>query len=66
MGFPINYIGFCSYQRPAADSSRAMPVGTEGIPNDHLQYAITWFSLALIWAAMTAFFMWRPGATKNG
>jgi surfeit locus 1 family protein len=22
------------------------------LPNDHLQYAITWFSLALIWAAM--------------
>ncbi|TMV15128.1 SURF1 family protein [Arenibacterium halophilum] len=43
-----------------------MPVGTEGIPNDHLQYAITWFSLALIWAAMTAFFLWRPGAPKNG
>mgnify|MGYP003720025329 CR=1 FL=1 len=43
-----------------------MPVGSEGIPNDHLQYSITWFSLALIWAAMTAFFLWRPGAPKNG
>jgi surfeit locus 1 family protein len=43
-----------------------MPVGIEGIPNDHLQYAITWFSLALIWAAMTAFFLWRPSAPKNG
>lgn len=27
-----------------------MPVDTASIPNDHLQYAITWFSLALIWA----------------
>ncbi len=37
------------------------PVDTAGIPNDHLQYAITWFSLALIWAAMTAYFLRRTG-----
>ncbi|WP_099826748.1 SURF1 family protein [Oceaniglobus indicus] len=36
-----------------------LPVGTEGIPNDHLQYAMTWFSLALIWAGMTAFLLSR-------
>lgn len=36
-----------------------LPVDGTGIPNDHLQYAITWFSLALIWAAMTAYFLWR-------
>lgn len=36
------------------------PVDTAGIPNDHLQYAITWFSLALIWAGMTAYFVLRP------
>ncbi len=36
-----------------------LPVDTAGIPNDHLQYAITWFSLALIWAAMTAYLLWR-------
>ncbi|NKB26549.1 MAG: SURF1 family protein [Rhodobacteraceae bacterium] len=29
------------------------PIDTSGIPNDHLQYAITWFALALIWAGMT-------------
>ena len=39
-----------------------MPVDTVGIPNDHLNYAITWFSLALIWAAMTAYFLWRTRA----
>ena len=33
------------------------PVDTAGISNDHLQYAITWFSLALIWGAMTALFL---------
>lgn len=30
-----------------------------GVPNDHLNYAITWFSLAIVWAGMTAFLMWR-------
>ncbi|WIY25911.1 SURF1 family protein [Parasedimentitalea psychrophila] len=39
-----------------------MPINSASIPNDHLQYAITWFSLALIWAAMTAYFLWRPRA----
>ncbi len=36
-----------------------LPVDTAAIPNDHLQYAITWFSLAAIWAAMTFAFLWR-------
>lgn len=35
------------------------PVDTAGIPNDHLEYAITWFLLALVWAGMTAFLLWR-------
>lgn len=35
------------------------PLSTEGIPNDHLQYAITWFSLAFVWLGMTALFVWR-------
>ena len=38
---------------------RPMPVGTEGIPNDHLQYAGTWFSLAFIWFGMTLYLLWR-------
>ena len=29
------------------------------IPNDHLQYAITWFSLALIWAVMSTMLVRR-------
>lgn len=36
-----------------------MPVGTEGIPNDHLGYAITWFMLAIGWALMTGLLIYR-------
>ncbi|MWD27660.1 SURF1 family protein [Aquicoccus sp. SCR17] len=36
-----------------------LPVGTQGIPNDHLQYAITWFSLALVWLGMTGYYIRR-------
>lgn len=35
------------------------PVTIGGIPNDHLQYAITWFSLAAVWAGMTGYLLWR-------
>jgi surfeit locus 1 family protein len=38
-----------------------LPVDTVNIPNDHLQYAITWFLLAAIWAAMTTYFLLRTG-----
>ena len=36
-----------------------LPVDTSGIPNDHLEYAITWFSLAAIWLAMTGYYITR-------
>lgn len=35
------------------------PVDTSAIPNDHREYAITWFSLAAVWAGMTVFLLWR-------
>jgi surfeit locus 1 family protein len=36
-----------------------VPVSVEGIPNNHRQYAITWFSLAAVWAGMTLYLLWR-------
>lgn len=36
-----------------------LPVTSEGIPNDHLEYAITWFSLAALWMGMTLYLLWR-------
>lgn len=44
---------------PTGDGVEPEPVGTAGIPNDHLQYALTWFALAAVWAGMTAFLLWR-------
>ncbi|MCB4379796.1 SURF1 family protein, partial [Synechococcus sp. MU1644] len=41
------------------------PVDTAGIPNDHLQYAITWFSLAAIWVLMTAYFVLRSNRSPR-
>jgi surfeit locus 1 family protein len=36
-----------------------IPVDTHGIRNDHLNYAITWFSLAICWLGMTGLLLWR-------
>ncbi|MAM60751.1 SURF1 family protein [Maritimibacter sp. UBA3975] len=36
-----------------------LPVTTEGIPNDHLEYAMTWFLMAVTWVVMTGFALWR-------
>ena len=44
---------------PAEPAVTPLPVSTEGIPNDHLNYAITWFSLAAVWLGMTLFLLWR-------
>ena len=38
---------------------KPMPVTTEGIPNDHLEYAMTWFLFAITWVVMTGFALWR-------
>ena len=36
-----------------------LPVDTAGIPNNHLNYAVTWFSLAAVWLGMTLLLLWR-------
>ena len=41
------------------------PVDTSVIPNDHLGYAITWFTLALVWAGMTVLSLWRIRRRKS-
>lgn len=49
-------------QRDKVESSSEitpMPVTSTGIPNDHLQYAVTWFGLALVWIVMTLYYLRR-------
>lgn len=36
-----------------------VPVSPDGIPDNHLEYAITWALLALVWAGMTGLLVWR-------
>jgi surfeit locus 1 family protein len=42
-----------------AQGVEPVPLDTTGIPNDHTGYAITWFSLAVVWAGMTGYLLWR-------
>lgn len=39
--------------------AQPVPIATADIPDDHLEYAITWFALAVVWAGMTAVLLWR-------
>ncbi|MEM6588666.1 MAG: SURF1 family protein [Pseudomonadota bacterium] len=43
-----------------------LPVDTSAIPNDHLQYAVTWFGLAAIWTAMMGYFLYRLRKPAEG
>ncbi|MDO5632117.1 MAG: SURF1 family protein [Paracoccus sp. (in: a-proteobacteria)] len=38
---------------------RPIPVAIEGIPNNHLSYAVQWFLIAATWAGMTGALIWR-------
>ncbi|MEM6939605.1 MAG: SURF1 family protein [Pseudomonadota bacterium] len=44
---------------PPEPNVTPLPVDTSRIPNNHLQYAITWFSLAAIWLVMSLLFLLR-------
>ena len=47
------------------DPVAPLPVDKAGIPNDHLQYAITWFSLAVVWLIMTLTLLWRARSAQK-
>ncbi|MGY3437687.1 MULTISPECIES: SURF1 family protein [unclassified Marinovum] len=50
---------------PPAPGLSPLPVDSSAISNDHLKYAITWFSLAIIWLGMTGFYILRARQTKD-
>ena len=50
---------------PAEAGVTPLPVDSSAIPNDHLNYAITWYSLAVVWTAMTLYFLWRNRRPKT-
>ena len=41
------------------EAATPLPKMTANIPNDHMNYAITWFSLSLIWLGMSGYFLYR-------
>lgn len=44
---------------PAVPAITPLPIDSGNIANDHLTYAITWFSLAVVWLGMTVLLVWR-------
>ena len=42
-----------------------LPVDGAAIPNNHLEYVITWFGLAIVWVAMTLYYLRRMRKTKK-
>ena len=50
----------------AAPPALPTPLDTSLVPDNHLSYAITWFSLAAIWAGMTAVLLWRMRRRNHG
>ncbi len=61
-GFPEGVPGTLLYAERAADPA-ALPVGgrlTTTLSNDHLQYAATWYALALVLAVILFLFHYRP------
>ena len=44
---------------PTGDGILPAPVDSSAIPNNHWQYAVTWFLLAVAWLGMTSLWLWR-------
>lgn len=42
-----------------------LPLDSSGIPNDHLEYVVTWYGLAIVWVAMTLYYLRRTRKTKK-
>ena len=54
-----------SQTEPADPRLTPLPVNTANIKNDHLEYAITWFLLAAVWAIMSLYLIYRTTRAKD-
>lgn len=50
---------------PNDPSVTPLPVDTSGIPNDHLEYIVTWYGLAIVWVLMTLYYLLRMRKPKK-
>lgn len=50
---------------PADPRLTPLPVNTASIKNDHFEYAVTWFLLALVWAIMSLYLIRRTLRQKD-
>lgn len=50
---------------PADPRLTALPVNTATIKNDHFEYAVTWFLLAIVWAIMSLYLILRTLRPKD-
>lgn len=62
---PVMLIARTTTEDPLAVTP--LPVSGTGIPNNHLQYALTWFLLAVVWVGMTLYLLvsLRRNASKG-
>tara|TARA_E500000081_G_scaffold93123_1_gene94213 strand:+ start:1724 stop:2395 length:672 start_codon:yes stop_codon:yes gene_type:complete len=51
---------------PPDQNIKPLEIDSSAIPNDHLQYAVTWFSLAAIWIMVSGAFLWHSQKKKKG
>lgn len=54
-----------SQMTPADILLLPLPLDPTAIPNDHLQYAVTWFGLAVVWVGMTMLWLRRIARTPR-
>ncbi|WP_108816415.1 SURF1 family protein [Loktanella sp. Alg231-35] len=50
---------------PADPRLTPLPVNTAAIKNDHFEYAVTWFLLAIVWAVMSFYLILRVLRQKD-
>ncbi|MEM8537860.1 MAG: SURF1 family protein, partial [Pseudomonadota bacterium] len=54
-----------SQTAPSDPRLTPLPVNTASIKNDHLEYAVTWYGLALVWAVMSLYLIYRTTRQKD-